>query len=1073
MKRNALASLFALCWLGLAPAMATAQTVSGSLTGQVTDASGAAVSNAKVTVRNLATNQTLSVTTSGDGTYTLPNLDPAMYEITIAAPGFEKATLSSVKLLLSSTVRNDVKLTVGSEAQTVNVTGSPDSITTDSGAIGDVIESQAIERLPLNGRTIDRVLTYVAGNTSDSPSSPNIGGGLRWGGTYYTVDGVPFNDLGNGAAAYSYNTNLTTLPSTETVAEVKVESSLAPAEYEGGTAIQVATKSGSNKFHGTAYEFNRNRAYAARSYFSPAPLLKPQLNRNEFGGVLGGPIWKDKTFFFGAAEALLQRQGSVYTFTVPTDAQRGGDFSAYAPLTDPNTGLPFAGNKLPYIDARAATILSYVPHANLSGLTNNLTQSVPTKYDVKRYTLRLDHNLNRVHTLTLSGALSIGDPYFAPNGTPAQYGNYESAGYTTQSALLRDNMVFTPHLLNEAHYSYLSHRSIRKGQNGNFDPYTIFPGLYGPFAIGGLPTVSMTGYTGIGDTGSSGHSPETTQQILDNVTLVHGKHTMKFGAAVNFNGLAIKSGTSSSTLGTFGFTGRYTANTANPTGNAFADFLLGYANTTTRATPQIPIYLKYQNYAFFGQDDWVVTPRLTLNFGLRYVLQTSPTEANGAFTNFDFAKGVYVIRSVGGQLPSTVNQTALSLYPNTYTTSEQDGWGQSVLQTDKSDWGPRLGFAYRPLSGDKLVVRGGYGMFYNFVPTYIGIRQISQLNFPFTLTQSYTASSSTTPTLTLANPFPGTGTVSANPTIYAVNRDLKNTRVQQWNLSMEEALPSNVGLRVSYVGNQATHAPWYYYDKNEPYPMRALTTLQSGRPYQPWGDIYTLVTEGFSITHQLQIEATKRTGHGLYLQTSYTWGKSLDNVPITYGPQNPADPSGDYSNGDGERHHNFYFSGTYELPIHRTGFGSRLTNGWSVSSLTQVRSGIPFTPTFSIVGNVGWYATRPNIVPGVGYYSGAHTLSKWFNPAAFTAPTPYTFGNARRNILFGPHEIGFDASLEKKTTMRDGVDLLLRFDAFNAVNTPNFSTPSSNISVGNAGVISGINSTTPNRQVQIGGKIVF
>ncbi|MBB5057911.1 hypothetical protein HDF16_002617 [Granulicella aggregans] len=1097
MKRFAalISPLLLLCLICIS-GTALGQSISGTLVGLVTDPSGAAVIGAKVTVRDTATNQSFQLTTGKDGEYRAPNLEPSTYEITISAAGFSNATVNSVRLLVNATQRNDVKLVIGSANNTVDISAAPDAITTDSASIGTVIDGQQIARYPLNGRTVDSALLFVAGNTSDSAAAPNIGGATRWGGTYYTVDGVPFNDLGNGSAAYSYDSGLSTLPSTETIQEIKVESSLAKAEFEGGSAVSIITKSGSNRFHGEIYEFNRNRAYAARDFFTKDGVTaKPELNRNEFGGTLGGPIWKDKTFFFGSAEYFFYRAGHPRSFIVPTDAERTGDFSALGKtLYDPATGLPFAGNQLTAIDPRAAAIVAFMPHANLPNAapgTNNLTEYYPTKYDLQRYTLKFDHNLDKVHTLTLGGTYSFPNQYFSPNGTPAEYGNYANAGYKTQSAFLRDNMVFSAHLLNEIHYAYLSHRSIRLGQNANFDPTSLFPGLYGPFAIGGLPTVGFNGlYDSVGDTGGSGYSPETTQQILDNFTLVHGKHTFKFGGAINFNAIAIKAGTSNANaLGNFGFTGRYTSDAQDPgactanaaacsTGDPFADFLLGDANSTARAIPQIPNYEKYKDVAFFGQDDWNLTSRITLNFGMRWEMQTTPTEAHGDFTNFDFATGQFVIRSDHGALPKDVNPTVLAAYPGTYTTSEAVGWGSSVINTDKKDFGPRFGFAARPLNTDKLVVRGGYGIYYNLIPPYIGEREVSQLNFPFTLNQTYTATSAIAPQLTLANPFPGTGAIAANPTIYAVNRDLKNARVQQWNLTVEQVLPKNFGVRLSYIGNRATQAPWYVYNKNLPSPMRPLGSLQSGRPYQPWGSILTLVSKGFSKTNQLQFEATKRTGHGLYLQTSYTYNQSLDDVPIVGTPQDPYNPTADVGNTDGTRHHNFFLTGTYELPIQFHGFGERAVNGWSISSLTQVRSGSPFTPTFSIPGTVngqstvGWYATRANVVPGAGVYSGAHSRDLWFNPAAFTAPAPFTFGTARRNSLIGPNETGVDLSLEKKTKLWESANLLLRFDAFNVLNHPNFSNPSGNISSSAVGTFDSTGNVA-NRQVQIGGKIVF
>jgi hypothetical protein len=1106
MKRLSLSYLLLLCLCFVSGAV-LAQSVSGALVGLVTDPSGAAVSNAKVSVRNVGTNQMVEGTTTKDGIYSVPNLQPADYDVTITAPGFSTANIAHVHLLVSASIRNDVKLTVGTAESKVEVSASPTSITTDDSTIGDVLEGTAIARLPLNGRTIDRALVFVAGNTNDNADNPQISGGLHWNGAMYTVDGVPVNDISNGAAAYSYDSNLTTLPSTEIVQEIKVTSSVAKAEFEGGSAISITTKSGANKFHGEAYYFNRNRFGAARDYFAYAgTVVKPGLNRNEFGGFISGPIWKDKTFFLFATDFLIQRNGKPNFFTVPTDAERTGNFSGTTKqLWNASTGTIIPGNQITNIDPRAAALLAYIPHANIAssgasasgGPTNNLLQTVNNKYDDFKYTGKLDHNLNRLNALTAEGYYAYGNPYFSRNGTPAQYGNYQNAGYITIEGMLRDVSVFSPRMLNDIHYSYFSHRNIRLGQNASFDPTTLFPALYGPFRIGGLSTVNMTNYTAVGDTGGAGHNPETTQSVADNFTLVRGRHTMKFGASVNFNNVIIKSGTTSSSLGTFGFTGRFTASapgtptsdpTYNATGDAFADFLLGSPNSTVRATPQIAINQTYQNYQFFGQDDWAVTPRLTLNVGLRYEVQTTPNEQNGDFSNFDFSTGKLVIRSSGGVISKDANATVLALYPGTYTTSEANGWGSSVVLTDKTDYGPRVGFAYRLTADAKTVLRGGYGIYYGLIPPGIGPIRISQLNFPFLLTQSYTSTSAYAPTLSLANPFPGTGTVAANPTIYASQRDSKQAHIQQWNLTLEQALPAATGFRISYVGNKTTHAPYYVFDENFPVTQRPLTSLQAGRRFQPWASILTNLTEGYAFTNQMQAELTKRTGNGLYLQTSYTWSSGLDNVPISGTTQNPYNLGGDKGNSDGTRKNNFFLQATYDLPFHRHGFGERVVNGWSLASLTQLRSGTPFSPSFTIpstttnasggvalgTSTTGWYATRPNKVAGKDPYALHSQHGRYFDASAFVAPDNFTFGNAGRNSLIGPPEVGFDLSLEKKTTLYEGAQLLLRLDAFNALNHPNFGNPSANISnTSSAGLITATNGNQPNRSLQLGGKFVF
>ncbi len=1065
MKRRLLA-IAACALFSLSSALCLhAQTVAGTLLGQVTDASGSVVPKATVTLRHVDTNRMITIVTDSAGGYQAPNMQPGTYEITITAPGYRTGEIHNVRLLLNGTERNDLQLAVGSAEQKVEVSSMPSVISTDSSSINAVIDMKASERLPLNGRTIDRLIQFTPGNTSDSASNPKLGGSLHWGGSYFSVDGGAYNDIGNGGGAYSYATNLTTMPSTELIQEMKVESNLAKAEYEGSAAISILTKSGSNQFHGTAYEFNRNRFAAARDYFARAgTVVKPPFNRNEFGVLVGGPIWKDRTFFFGAAEYLMQRTSSTYTMTVATDAMRSGDFTGVATLKNPATGLPYANNKLPSIDSRAAALLQYYPHTNLPGLTNNFVQSVGTKYDVKRYNLKFDHQLTKTNQLTVGGNYSVGNPYFVALGTPSNYGNYGNAGYFTQSAFVRDTATIRQSMINEARYGYYSHRSIRVGQNTDFDPSTIFPGLYGPFAVGGLPTVSINGYTRIGDYGGGGYGGATMHQLSDNFTWQRGRHTFKAGVLANLIAVWGKSSTNSSVLGTFATDGRYT-------GNAFADFLMGYLSSSVRAKPSQANFVNYEQYGFYGQDDWQVSPRLTLNFGFRYNLQTMFRQNRGNFTNFDPATGNFVIRSQGGQISQdAANSAALGLYP--YVKSEDIGWGSTMLTTDKKDFGPRFGFAYRPFAGDSTVLRGGYGIFYNFVPFYIGPNQLMSSNYPFSLTQSYSASSSTTPSVTFANPFPGTGTVTANPTASMVNRDLKNARVQQWNLTVEQALPGSVGLRISYVGNKATQVPWYLYNVNLPSVQRAATTLQAIRPYQPWSDITGLITKAAAFTNQMQLSVTKRTGYGLFIQSSYTWSKSMDNAGPSGSPQNPYRPQDDRGYADSQRKHNFYLSATYDLPFKGTGFKGGLVKGWSISTMTASRSGVPFTPTFTST-TVGWYATRPNVVPGVDPYAGGKTLSKWFNPAAFTVPGAFTFGNARRNSLIGPNLNYSDISVQKKFEIHERLGLQLRFDAFNAFNHPNFGTPAANISVATAGTISGTTSSGSNRQVQLGGKLTF
>jgi hypothetical protein len=306
--------------------------------------------------------------------------------------------------------------------------------------------------------------------------------------------------------------------------------------------------------------------------------------------------------------------------------------------------------------------------------------------------------------------------------------------------------------------------------------------------------------------------------LTDNLSIVKGSHTLKMGADVGFGRISSNPGAGGTAFGSFTFQNRFT-------GNSYGDFMLGLPTNTARATPTLNNLLYNTRYGLYIQDDWKVNSKLTLNYGLRYTLQTQTQERDGSFANFDFAKGSYVIRTENGQLPRLALPRLLAAYP--YVESEKNGWGSNVITADHNNFGPRFGFAYRPFNDNKTVVRGGFGVFYNIIPVYIGIRQISLTNSPFQLTETYEAG--VTPTLSLANPFPGAGALSPNPSIVAVNREIRNTSSMQFNFTLEREIFSNTGLRVSYVGNKGSRVPWYNYDRNMPLPRRWAPFSPTGR----------------------------------------------------------------------------------------------------------------------------------------------------------------------------------------------------------------------------------------------------
>ncbi len=1049
-------------------AMALAQSTSGTLVGTVLDATGALVAGAKVSVKNEGTGQTVTVSSSDAGAYVAPSLPPAMYTVRVEAAGFRAAESLHVQVPVNATVRIDVKLQAGDLAQVVDVTATAPVLNTENASVATVVDTHAVATLPVNGRTIDRFIVIAPGNTSDSSSNPKLGGSLHWGGNFFTIDGVAVNDTGNGGASYSYQTALTTLPSIDTIQEFKIEFNNVKAENEGSAAVSIITKSGTNAFHGSLFEFNRNAALAAKQFFATS-LPKPPFVRNEFGATMGGPIIRNKTFFFSSYEGLRQRSSTTNTLRYGTAAQRAGNYTGLPTITDPLSGQPFPNNTIPTarLDARSQALLKYVPLPNLATTANNYVTNVGNVIDVNRYTARIDHNFNPKHLVSGILTYSKGSPYFVYNGGPNEFGNFSDGGYITKSAAFSHNWTVTPTSLNELRLAYFSHASIRIGQNTTFNPQSLFPSLYGPLPIGGLPTATFNGsYSNITDSGGSDRAPEITRQITDNFSFIRGKHTFKTGLDWGLSSIATNPSAGAAQFGSFAFTGRFS-------GDSLADFLLGYPNTATRGTPGLVNKLYYTRWGAYIQDDYRVSNKLTLNLGMRYSLQTQPQERDNSWANFDFATGKFVVRSEGGQLPRLALPRLLSAYP--YVTSEANGWGSDVLQADHNNFAPRIGFAYRPTANNRTVFRGGYGVFYNIIPVFIGIRQISLSNSPFQLSETFSAAAGATPTLTLDNPFPGGGTISANPNITAVNRKITNTLAQQWNFTIEHEVVSNLGVRLTYLGNKATHVPWYTYERNAPI-QQGPGTLQSLRPNQPWGSISTLDTNGNSVTHQLQVEVTRRYKTGLYLQGSFTWNKSIDNVPIAASVQNPYAAYLDRGNSESVRGRVAYVSATYDLPFGKgrqymtSGVGAAILGGWQLATITQLRSGTPYSVTFSST-QPGWIANRANVVSS-DFYPSNQSIAGWFNPSAFAIPTTYTYGNSARNMLWGPGQVIVDMSVLKDIQIVERFKLQFRAEAFNMPNHPSFSNPAANISVPTTvGKITG--TSVPSRAIQFGLKLLF
>ncbi|MCC6588684.1 MAG: TonB-dependent receptor [Bryobacterales bacterium] len=1071
-----LASAASLC------TVAWAQNVNSSIVGTIRDATGANVPAASVTITNDGTNVETKVQANAAGDYTAPVLPAGNYTVKVEAAGFRSAVAKGIILLANRAFRQDFTLEVGQVQQSIEVAATAPVINSESATIGNVMQTQQITSVPLNGRFLDRLIRISAGVTTDSASNPRVAGSSYWGGMNFNVDGAAFNDPGNGGGAYSYLHGMSTLPSVDAVSEFKIDSNSMKPEFEGAASVTIATKSGTNELHGTLFYFNRNKATAARNFFSPT---RPPFNRNEYGFMLGGPIVKNKTFAFGGYEMLKERAPSTYTLSVPTAAMRAGNFAGLATLIDPLSGNPFPGNVIPTnrIDPRSATMIGRVPLPNQAGTANgSLNNFIEVRNrrvsDIGRYFIRVDHRLTDKDTLWFSGSISKANPYFVPQGYPAEYGQWGNGGNDTRLGSLTWNRTFTPTILNEARFSYTYHGPVRQGINLDFDPRTLFPQLYGPLPLGGYPNMNITGYAAMGDYGGSERGKQLTRQFTDNLSIIRGKHTFKTG--VDFGNFRMSSPPGAFGLGTglannaafgrFDFSGRYTqeGTTAAPA-NAFADFLLGYPGFAYRSTPTAVNLFYNTRYSFYAQDDWQISSKFTLTYGVRYMVQTPWRERDLAQANFDFATGRLVIpRST---LPPQAQKRLFDAYPIALDPNFQ------ILKTDKNNWQPRVGFAYRPFNNNKTVVRGGFGMFSNFLPVFIGFRQMGFSNPPFLLAETFEAAAGRTPTISLANPFPGGGAVSPNPSITIVDPSIKNSISNQWNLTFEREIVPTVGFRVSYVGNKTSNLPFYNYNANLPL-TQVSGALQARRPYQPWSDILMLKGAGDSTIHQLQLEAIKRFSHGLSFQLEYSWNRSLDNTPVVGFGQDPYNHSLDRGNSDQIRRHIFTAAYTYELPFGKGkpmlnslgSVGGKVVSGWALSGITYLRTGQPFSVSFS-PSLPGWIANRANVTNVGNLSRSERTIDRWFDPSGYSIPAPFTYGNSARNLLFGPGDIVFDLSVLKDTPINERVKLQLRFEFFNIPNHPNFGNPGTNISV--PATVGKITSAGDPRQIQFGAKVIF
>lgn len=1087
----------------LACSIARAQVTTADLIGRIEDNSGAAVRGVKVTLTNDATAVSRSVVTDDGGNYVFTALQPGRYTLRAEAAGFRKIERGNIELQVNQRAHIDLELQVGEVSDTVRIEGTAPLLESQSSVLGSVIQERQVQDLPLNGRNFVQLAilspgvsgasfgmrgTIMSGSRPDDlrPGTELFVNGNRESSNNYLYDGIDNNDRLTLA--------IVVRPAVEAIKEFKIQTNLFSAEQgrNPGGQVDVVTKSGGNELHGAVYEFLRNNALDANNFFSNrAGQRRPPFKQNQFGGAIGGPIIKSRTFFFGDYDGFRQRQGRVFVNTVPTLKMRQGDFSEVAggifdPATTVQNGTAFtrqqfANNIIPQNrwDPVTAKLINAYPLPTSSALVNNLTTAPTRKQDWDQYDVRVDHNQSERDTFFTRYSWSktaTTNPFTFPAVTlpgiskAVGIGNEDTfAGTSTLRAhhvVVNWVRVLSPRMMLDLRAGYnrfqldFTQADVASGdQLGN---KLGVPNSNQQEQQNGLPIFSPAGYTGIGHSRSLPIlRRENTFQYVGNLTFTGSAHTIKTGLDVRRRHLTEYQTNRGN--GRFNFAPNITNNPANNTGgSAVAAFLLGAPSLIEQDYLLAWVGIRGTEYSAYVADDWRATKKLTFNLGLRYELDTPFSEVANRWANFD---------------PTTA----------TVLIAGRNGVSKSAgVNTFKKGFAPRFGFAYQ--LGDKTVVRGGAGIFWN-TAGHGGNALRLQRHVPFGPIYSFSPGNffvtrrvsdgfPTIPPLNLALADTPSGSV------IGVDPNYQPGYAQQFNLTVQHELPSSLLLKASYVGNLGRHLDTSF-NLNQAVP--GAGAVNNRRPFfgvrPTLADVTWAVSDGLAAYHAFQFSAEKRLTHGLNGLLSYTWGHSIDTVGQNFGggadgplPQDPRNRRADRGNSPFDIRHRLTIAWNYSLPIGKGrkwlgngGPAAYALGGWQVNGINTFQTGLPFTPTLnSPTVNTGT-GSRPNRI-GEGTVSNP-TVEKWFDPAAFTTPAQFTFGNSGRNILYGPGRVNFDFSVFKEFPLTERLKLQFRTEFFNMFNTPQFDLPIAAIGAGNAGTITAIVGTP--RQIQFGLKLVF
>jgi hypothetical protein len=1090
------------------PNRAGAQAVSGTILGTIKDASGAAVANAPVLITGAENGVSRKIVTDSSGDYSAPSLPTGMYSLSVEMPGFKKTNLSNLQLGVDQKLRADVVLEIGAVTETVQVEAQAPLIRADSSELAETVTERQIQDLPLNGRDFVQLTRIIPGVQRGIPGQNIDGAGsLAWRASAsfsangqrtrdnnFLLDGVDNNE--------TWLNSVVVFPSIDALEEFKVQTSTYSAEFgrSSGGVVNIQIKSGTNDFHGSGFEFLRNDKFDANDWFNNKNgRAKPPFRQNQFGGTFGGRIVRNRTFFFMDYQGWRVRQAQAYVSTVPTIAMKGGNFSAIKNVIyDPkNPGVPFTGNQIPSIqfDKAAQNILDQLyPDPNVTGTVastgqqiNNFLYNPSVARNDDQFDIKVDHAFsNNNHAFarySFERTLRF-LPATLPHGDAGTTFGAGTGLVRAQGVAINDTHTFSPHLLNEFRFGFsrfaITYTSIDFGTN--LASKVGIPGTNVADTASAMAQIQFINKE-VRDLGHNGNQPLLTYldtfQYYDNVTVVRDRHTIKIGA--NYTRRRRNVFNIDSIVGQFRFTNALTSNCAgiasgcnvnSATGFSVASFLLGYPTDESRQFFRGLIGERRPEFGSYVQDDFKVSPRLTINLGLRYDLFVPFVEVHDRQSNFDTSTGKFVIASDN----AVINGLEV---------------GRGLQLTPKKDFMPRIGFAYDLQGTGKTVLRGGYGIFYNNPLT--GTSSQKSSNPPFLY--SYSATTTTLPTLSLSAGVPAIPALDLNAAPAGNTRSIfdprfKDGRAQQWNVNIQRQLGRDYLVEVAYAGSKGEHLVLKN-DINAAAPTVGVTDSNVNRPFIRLAPAMRTMSQvqsrGWSVYHGLTGKFTKRLSRGVSFVNAFTWGKTMDIVSDTENSTlNPYNFNWDRAVSDFDIPKNFTSSVIYELPFGKGkslgnnwgGAANKIVGGWQVNFILLARSGLPFTVLQSTNLQSTGLQNRPNRLRD-GRLDNP-TPDRWYDITAFTPTTDNTgtLGTAGRNILRQPDQVNTDFAVVKRTRITERVDHQFRFEIFNLANHPQFAVPSGDSAtrtIGNsqAGVISSLLFGSSMRQIQLAMKLSF